>query len=110
MHTVEETAEEHEIHNNSIPETNKLDLKAAMDPIYDEDEDAYRDSLFGKNKEQANPNRANSTLFFKQRPSSGEYMTTSTTAERTPMTGMGATNFESQANAAKKGKPRILPS
>ena len=67
MHTVEETAEEHENHNNSLPDT-KLELHG-MDTIYDEDEDAYRDSLFGKNKEQANPNYKNdSTLFFKQRP------------------------------------------
>ena len=37
-------------------------------------------------------------------------MATSTTAERTPMTGMGATNFESQAEAASKANLRFLPS
>ena len=46
MHTVEETAEEHENHNNSIMKT-KIELHAAMEPIKDEDEDAYRDTLFG---------------------------------------------------------------
>ena len=65
MHTVEETAEEHENHNNSIMKT-KIELHAAMEPIKDEDEDAYRDTLFGQNKEQANPNYVNnSTIFFK---------------------------------------------
>ena len=104
MHTVEETAEEHENQNNSLPDT-KLEIQG-MDPIIDEDEEAYRDSLFGKNKEQANPNRGNSTLFFKQRPTEESEMATSTTAERTPMTGFGATNFENQAANATKSKLR----
>ena len=63
MHTVEETVEEHENHNSSLPDT-KLDLQA-MEQINDEDEDAYRDTLFGQNKEQANPSKANNTSFFK---------------------------------------------
>ena len=79
-----------------------------MDPIKDEDEDAYRDSLFGKNREQANPNKVSSTIFLKKRPISGDYIATTSTAERTPKTGMGTANFESQANAATKGNQKIL--